>query len=192
MKYTVGKGLFIMEKNVEVLREVLNLLEEEKKKFNDLVNQNDFRIEEINSYLREITKSETDDFKVFSPRNSENKHREQIEADAAEKEKIEKENAEYKKKIEYLRLLSDKVNIVMDNLESKEIDTEKQMEDSSSELEKIAIDNENTEVQKIRNQFNLEKKHIAHQIMNCISFITPDEERAKIELSEIAKKMLEY
>lgn len=181
-----------MEKNVEVLREVLDLLEEEKKKFNDLVNQNDFKIEEINSYLREITKSETDDFKVFSPRNSENKHREQIEADAAEKEKFEKQNAEYKKKIEYLRLLSDKVNIVMDNLESKQIYTEKQMANSSNESEKIAIDSENTEVQKMKNQFNLEKKHIAHQIINCISFITPDEERAKIELSEIAKKMLKY
>ena len=34
-----------------------------------------------------------------------------------------------------------------------------------------------------------EKQHIAHQIINCVSFITSDAERAKIELTALAKKL---
>ena len=84
-----------MDKNIEVLQEVLDLLESGKRKFYDMVNQNDFRIEEINSYLKELSKNEEDDFKIFSPRNAENRHRDQIEADTVEKEKCENENVEY-------------------------------------------------------------------------------------------------
>lgn len=105
-----------MDKNIEVLQEVLDLLESGKRKFYDMVNQNDFRIEEINSYLKELSKNEEDDFKIFSPRNAENRHRDQIEADTVEKKKCQNENEEYKKKIEYLKLLSDKVNLVVQNL----------------------------------------------------------------------------
>ena len=41
-----------MNNNIEVLEEVLDVLEDERKHFLDLVNQNEFRMEEINSYLR--------------------------------------------------------------------------------------------------------------------------------------------
>lgn len=152
-----------MDKNIEVLEEVLDLLDEEKRKFYDLVKENDFRIEEINSYLRELSKGEEDDFKAFSPRNSENKHRQQIENDTVEKEKYEKESIEYKKKIEYLKLLSDKVNIVIHNLQNDEKNVE---------------------------QDNVEHKHIAHQILNCVSYIISDAERAKVELTAIAEKIM--
>lgn len=152
-----------MDKNIEVLEEVLDLLDEEKRKFYDLVKENDFRIEEINSYLRELSKGEEDDFIAFSPRNSENKHRQQIENDTVEKEKYEKENVEYKEKIEYLKLLSDKVNIVIHNLQNDEKNVE---------------------------QDNVEQKHIAHQILNCVSYIISDAERAKVELTAIVEKIM--
>ena len=45
-----------MNNNIEVLEEVLDVLEDERKHFLDLVNQNEFRMEEINSYLRELSK----------------------------------------------------------------------------------------------------------------------------------------
>ena len=157
-----------MNNNIEVLEEVLDVLEDERKRFLDLVNQNEFRMEEINSYLRELSKSE--DFKVFSPRNVENMHREQIEADVSEKKKYEEENKEYLKKISFLKKLIDKVNIVIANLQYEEepdIPEENKNEDKDT----------------------LESDHIAHQILNCVSFITPDADRAKVELTALAKKL---
>ena len=159
-----------MNNNIEVLEEVLDVLEDERKYFLDLVNQNEFRMEEINSYLRELSKSEDEDFKVFSPRNVENMHREQIEADVSEKKKYEEENKEYLKKISFLKKLMDKVNIVIANL---------QFEKDQDILEENKNEDKDT----------LESDHIAHQILNCVSFITPDADRAKVELTALAKKL---
>ena len=159
-----------MNNNIEVLEEVLDVLEDERKHFLDLVNQNEFRMEEINSYLRELSKSEDEDFKVFSPRNVENMHREQIEADVSEKKKYEEENKEYLKKISFLKKLIDKVNIVIANLQYEEepdIPEENKNEDKDT----------------------LESDHIAHQILNCVSFIILDADRAKVELTALAKKL---
>lgn len=192
-----------MDKNIEVLQEVLDLLESEKRKFYDMVNQNDFRIEEINSYLRELSKNEEDDFKIFSPRNAENRHRDQIEADTVEKKKCENENVEYKKKIEYLKLLSDKVNVVIQNLYIENESEEKSEENLSDEKNDKGSDpNEKYTVEKceqqndadddksvVLNNLQLENAHFAHQILNCVSFIVSDGERARVELTAIAKKM---
>lgn len=192
-----------MDKNIEVLQEVLDLLESEKRKFYDMVNQNDFRIQEINSYLRELSKNEEDDFKIFSPRNAENRHRNQIEADTVEKEKCENENVEYKKKIEYLKLLSDKVNVVIQNLYiEKESEKESEENLSDEEIDKNYDPGEKYTVEKceqqndadddksvVLNNLQLENAHFAHQILNCVSFIVSDAERARVELTAIAKKM---
>lgn len=159
-----------MNNNIEVLEEVLDVLEDERKHFLDLVNQNEFRMEEINSYLRELSKSEDEDFKVFSPRNVENMHREQIEADVSEKKKYEEENKEYLKKICFLKKLIDKVNIVIANLQYEE---EPDIPEENKNEDKDA----------------LESDHIAHQILNCVSFIIPDADRAKVELTALAKKL---
>lgn len=192
-----------MDKNIEVLQEVLDLLESEKRKFYDMVNQNDFRIEEINSYLRELSKNEEDDFKIFSPRNAENRHRDQIEADTVEKKKCENENVEYKKKIEYLKLLSDKVNVVIQNLHIENESEEESEENLSDEknnkssdpdekctVEKCEQQNETDDDKSVvLNNLQLENAHFAHQILNCVSFIVSDAERARVELTAIAKKM---
>lgn len=192
-----------MNKNIEVLEEVLEVLEEEKRNFYTLINQNDFRIEEISSYLRELSKKEDEDFKVFSPRNVENTHREQIEADISEKKKYEAENAEYKIKIEFLKSLIDRVNIVIANLQADDnIDHNSELtenekidetvDDRLSEESIKAEDKEQVNSESIipESISESEKRHIAHQIMNCVSYITFDTERTKIELTALAKKMM--
>lgn len=164
-----------MNQNIEVLEEVLDVLEEEKRKLYNLVSQNEFRIEEINSYLRELSKKEDEDFKVFSPRNAENMHRKQIEEDTSEMKRYQDENAEYHKKIDALKVLIDKVNIVIGNLQDFNNFVVEETEDS----EENAVES------------NLEKKHIAHQILNCVSFIISDAERARIELTALSRKLME-
>ncbi len=215
-----------MNQNIEVLEEVLDVLEEEKRKLYNLVNQNEFRIEEINSYLREISKKEDEDFKVFSPRNAENIHREQIEEDTSEMKRYQDENAEYHKKIDALKALIDKVNIVIGNLQDFNNNEKKisESEDYGHDIENFIVEemedngenavennrkndvehcNEDTEnqinnnmdrsetVENMNIENNLEKKHIAHQILNCVSFIIPDAERARIELTALSKKLIE-
>lgn len=181
-----------MRENIEVLEEVLDVLEEEKRKFYNLVNQNEFRIEEINSYLRELSKKEDEDFKVFSPRNAENIHREQIEADTSEKNKYEEENAAYHKKIDFLKVLIDKVNIVIGNLHVFEEKKEVAAVENENIVEDIGVVNTNNIVEKdILDRDKDERVHLAHQILNCVSYITPDVERAKIELIALSKKLME-
>lgn len=170
-----------MDKNIEVLEEVLDVLAEEKKQYYDLVNENDFKIEQINSYLRELSKKEEDDFKVFSPRSVNNIHREQIATDTSEKEKYEIENAEYQKKIEFLKNLMDKVNVVIKNLQMEK-EKEKQPEDESKSEKTDDMDEHSS-------TDHTDQEHIAHQILNCVSFIIPDAERARVELIAIAEKM---
>ena len=170
-----------MDKNIEVLEEVLDVLEEEKRKFYDLVDQNDFRIEQINSYLRDLSKKEEDDFKVFSPRNAENIHRDQIAADTSEKEKYEAENAEYQKKIVFLKDLMDKVNAVIESLQMEKERVEQQAE----KAEEVKAESQDKHVILDHG----EREHIAHQILNCVSYIVLDAERARVELTAIAEKM---
>lgn len=181
-----------MRENIEVLEEVLDVLEEEKRKVYNLVNQNEFRIEEINSYLRELSKKEDEDFKVFSPRNAENIHREQIEADTSEKKKYEEENAAYHKKIDALKVLIDKVNIVIGNLHVFEEKKEETAVENENIVEDIGVVNTDNIVEKDNfDRDKSERVHIAHQILNCVSYITPDAERAKIELIALSKKLME-
>lgn len=170
-----------MDKNIEVLEEVLDVLEEEKKKFYDMVDENDFRIEQINSYLRELSKKEEDNYRVFSPRSTENVHREQIEADISKKEKYEAENSEYQKKIEFLKSLVDKVNAVIENLKMEKEKAEQQRAESEGE--------KSDTVEKFSDIDNKEQEHTAHQILNCVSYIVSDAERARVELTAIAEKM---
>lgn len=181
-----------MRENIEVLEEVLDVLEEEKRKVYNLVNQNEFRIEEINSYLRELSKKEDEDFKVFSPRNAENIHREQIEADTSEKKKYEEENAAYHKKIDSLKVLIDKVNIVIGNLHVFDEKEEEMSVENEKSVENMGVDNTDNIVEEgILDGDEGERVHIAHQILNCVSFIIPDAERAKIELTALSKKLME-
>ena len=180
-----------MKENIEVLEEVLDVLEDEKRKFYDLVNHNEFRIEEINSYLRELSKKEDEDFKVFSPRNVQNIHREQIEVDMSEIKKCEEENKNYSEKIEALKNLIDKVNAVIGNLQIFEENEKQQNKENSEEIEYIDNDESSNENSDVKEKFTLENNHIAHQILNCVSFIIPDPERAKIELTALSKKIME-
>lgn len=182
-----------MNNNIEVLEEVLHVLDEERKKFLDLVSQNDFKIEKINSYLKELSNKEDEDFKVFSPRNVENVHKKQIEEDNIEKEKYERENVEYVKRMEALKALVDKLNIVIGNLQIEEENIEgmEMIEDKqlsiTEDAEKISEKMENGVKEEIKDNL-----HIAHRILNCVSFLTFDTERAKRELTAIAKKMMGY
>lgn len=155
-----------MEKNLILLKEVESELNRQKKEIQELFNQNIFRIEKAESYLKDLTEKEADDFKVFSPRSIESVYKDRIEKETFEKDVCEKENKSYQEKINELESMIEKLNTVIRGLS---LTTEKNMGD-------LQI---------------YSNGRIANQIINCVSYITLDPERAKIELTALAKKILE-
>ncbi len=142
-----------MSENLEILEDILDTLKIEQRKIQTLFNQNMFQIEEINSYLNELLTKEDDDFKVFSPRDVESIHKEQMEADEIKKKSYEKENEVYQEKLDFLEKLIDKLNLVIHNLlvEERTVKEENVLNDKSEvETEK------NDEIQVF------DKEHVAH------------------------------
>lgn len=173
------------ENNIQLLNDIENVLVVQKDKLQTLFNQNQFRIEKINSYLDEIAEKEDEDFKVFSPRSTENIYRERKIKDITEKENCEKENEKYWNEIKILNELIEKIQLVTENIRNE--DENKTKKDFAGNFARNTQNNVSIE----KNDYNLEESHIGHQILNCVSYIPADCMRAKIELTKIAKKLLE-
>lgn len=174
-----------MNDNIQILNDIKNVLVTQKDKIQVLFNQNQFKIEKIISYLDEIAEKEDEDFKVFSPRRTENIYRERKVKDITEKETCEKENRKYENEIKILNELIEKIQLVIENIKNEdEYKTEK---DFAGNFTKYTQNNVSIE----KNNYNLEECHIGHQILNCVSYIPADCMRTKVELTKIAKKLLE-
>lgn len=153
-----------MDNDIEILNEILKILSDQRDKINVQLNENLFKIQEINFFLKNLTEKEDENFKVFSPRNIESVHKDQIEDNNKKKQSYEEEIEEYRKKLSFLNLIIEKLNIVIKNLQSGQNQKDSDREEAGD-------------------------YHIAHQILNCVSYIISDPMRAKIELTAIAKRM---
>ena len=91
-----------MDEYIQILQEICDSNLRDKDELQSLVNQNLFQIEKINSYLKSLFEKEDPEFKVFSPRNIESIYDEQISINQSEKDKLEKQNISYYKKINVL------------------------------------------------------------------------------------------
>lgn len=201
-----------MKENLILLKEVESELIRQKKEIQDLFDQNVFRIEKAESYLKDLTGKEADDFKVFSPRSIENVYRDRIEKETSNKKAYEKENESYQEKLDSLEDMIQKIRTVIQSLSSadlEETDGLKEISDGSepgglqaisdgNEMvapQTISDGNETVASQTISNENEtvasqrISDKNVAHQIMNCVSYITVDSERARIELTALAKKI---
>ncbi len=174
-----------MNKNLELLEDVYESLAAEKKELQTLVNQNLFKIEEISSYLKDLLQKEDDDYKVFSPRNLESIHKEQIEKNNAEKSSYEAENVEYYKKLNKLGNILEKLDTLRLYLKDEE---EKQSCDVP--VEKENSDDDNKDVPVNYQSSDVDISHIGHRILNCVSYITMDQNRAKTELTALGKSLI--
>lgn len=172
-----------MNQNLELLEDIYDVLETERKEIHTLLNNNLVEIEEIDSYLQDLSNKEDDNFKIFSPRDIESVHKEQIESDALKRKTYEEENINYKKRLTVLETLIDKMQKVIHNLKE---------ENKSGSQENTGYNKQIGKETEIESQSvpDLDNLHIAHQILNCVSYLPLDIMRAKTELTGIAKRMM--
>ncbi len=169
-----------MNQNLELLEDIYDVLETERKEVHTLLNNNLFEIEEIDSYLQDLSNKEDDNFKIFSPRDVESVHKEQMEADALKRKTYEEENINYEKRLAVLENLIDKIQKVIHNLKEENRTGSQKNTEYSKQIGK-----------EIESTPNMDNLHIAHQILNCISYLPLDIMRAKTELTVLAKRMIE-
>ena len=167
-----------MDEYIQILEEICDSNLRDKDELQSLVNQNLFQIEKINSYLKSLFEKEDPEFKVFSPRNIESIYDEQISTNQSEKDKLEKQNISYYKKINVLEKQINQLSYVIESL--------KCARDNNS-LSNDVLNNDSNQ-NKVDDNDIILSQHISHRIMNCVSYIDYDPERAKNELKAIAKK----
>ena len=83
------------EDKLSLLEELLDESLQEKKGIDDVIQKNQNRIAEIDSFINSIRNNEETDFKVFSPRSAESIYREELEKVEEEKTELENSNDYY-------------------------------------------------------------------------------------------------
>ncbi len=177
-----------MDENIKILEELENDFITQRDTFQNLFNQNLLKIEKVDSYLKDLAEKEDEDFSVFSPRSIDSVYKNRIEAENTQKAHCEEENKVYKERIDKLDEQIKKINIVLHNLIAVEPDGKKTgiAEQQADDLKNVDECNRNLADEKNR---ILENNHFAHQILECVLYMPLDLERAKSELTVIAKKM---
>ncbi len=176
------------ETKKELVGQIINELEEEKKVCLRKLNHNMDRISEINVHLKYLNDKENNDENIFSPRNIENNNSEQINADNCEKNMLEIECRDYYSKINRLNNMIGKLHdVVSDKLFNEEIVNETQTSEYNSiilletERQRIAKDLHDTSLQNLT--------AIIHKVELASMYINHDPIRAKLELSTISNSI---
>lgn len=134
-------------------------------------------IREADAYLGSFLKSETEDFKVFSPRRAEVIHKAEIDEANRKKSFHEGQNRELYKKKDRLNERINRLEVVLDH-QSRGFNFLKVQEE---ERQRIARDLHDTSLQNLA--------HLIHKIELCTMYIDKDPIQAKLELSVISKRL---
>lgn len=155
-----------LEKIARQMRQELNGLE-------DKIKYNLQCIKEAEVYASLLVDSEPDDFKIFSPRNAENVHKDEIKKAYQEKENCEKQNEQL-----YARrnLLYEQIRGLENILEHKE-DGLTVLNIQEEDRQRIARDLHDTSLQNLA--------HLTHKIELSSLYIDQDPVKAKLELSVV-------
>ena len=159
-----------------------NIVEEQRRQLRtieDEIQYNQLCMKEAESYVRSFIDSEPVDFKVFSPRNAENVHRNEIEKTNQEKESYEKKNQQLKKRQDFLRKQIKQLEKILEYKKHNLTILNIQEEDR----QRIARDLHDSSLQNLT--------HLLHKIELCSLYIDEDSVKAKLELSVVNKVLRE-
>lgn len=155
------------------LEKIAGQIRQEKKELDDKIKYNLQCIKEAEVYVSLLIDSEPEDYKMFSPRNAENVHRNEIEKAYREKENCEKQNEQlYARKI----LLCEQIESLENILEHKENGLTV-LNIQEEDRQRIARDLHDTSLQNLA--------HLTHKIELSTLYIDEDPIKAKLELSVI-------
>ena len=158
---------------------VLEYFQKEYRSIQDQIESNELRLEKMRYDLKELRGSKSDQLKVFSPRNVENMHKEEIDRRTKEIDNLEMSNTELQEKNEMFYY-------VLENLGSGSHDISDTLhflnllEEDRKSLARQLHDNS---LQSIANMI--------HRVELISMYMTQDIERAKLEINLMISKLKE-
>lgn len=159
------------------LNEMYISLMEEEEYLNREIKKNLFRISEIDAYLQLLHDQEEEDFKVFSPRNIEEIHKESIAIQKEEKNRLEVENRNLYSKLNKVTSFTKGLQRAMDaDTSSNKLEI---LDVQEKERQRIARDLHDTSLQNLT--------HLVHKVELASIYIDRDPVQAKLELATINK-----
>lgn len=189
------------ESKRELLSQVIEEMEDDRKSVQRDLNRNLDRIAEINVYLKSLLDKEDSDFKVFSPRNIESIYSEQIATCNSEKNSLELENREYYAKINKFNLALEKlykVASIEEENNNKKSNDKNEIVDNENDIKYRARDSvlsQEAERQRIaRDLHDISLQNltaIIHKVELASMYVNQDPIRTKLELSTISNSIKE-
>lgn len=85
------------------------------------IKENEFSIEETTDYLDQLYNKETDDFKVFSPRNVLNTQKREIENNKIKIEKLQNTNSYLRERLKKIKVYLEALEDALDEKQEKKI-----------------------------------------------------------------------
>ena len=157
-----------------------NIVREMRQELKELDNQIKYNlqcIKEADVYANLFTVSEPEEYKLFSPRNSENVHKDEIEKARREKKSCEKQNEELNARRTYLfRQIQDLENILTHKDDVSDGYTALTIQEE--DRQRIARDLHDTSLQNLA--------HLIHKIELSSLYMDEDVIKAKLELSIVS------
>lgn len=162
-----------------ILCELLNEIRKEKEKVAVELQSNlsSIRAEEI--YVQNFMNTESEDYKIFSPRNMELLYKEEIKKIESQKSDYEEKNKTLYHKKNILSSWVERIEKVIKN-ENSNLNV---LDIQEQDRQRIARDLHDTSLQNLA--------HLIHQIELSSLYIDQDPVRAKIELSVVNKRLRE-
>lgn len=157
----------------QALAEIVQELRDELKKIDEKIKYNLQCIKEAEVYARLLTDSEPEDFKIFSPRNAENVHKEEIAKAFQEKENCKCKNEQLLARKD---LLQKQIKVLSNILEHRN-DGMTVLNIQEEDRQRIARDLHDTSLQNLA--------HLIHKIELSSLYIDEDTIKAKLELSVV-------
>lgn len=173
--------------NYGILIEILDELRQEYNLLQKQIDDNLLKIQETDCYLQSFLANENSDFKIFSPRNSEDIHREEIEKTNSDKEKLQGQLDQYYHKQNLLRSKISNLESIVKSEEEYYISSSLRKKNlamlniQEQDRQRIARDLHDTSLQNLA--------HLVHKIELSSLFIDQDPVRAKLELSAVNQNL---
>lgn len=161
------------------LNDILIELKQDRYYLEEKVQKNLSDIKETEIYVESFKTTDSDDIKIFSPRNKEILYKDEIEKAELKKSECIRDNAGYKQKIDILTSRINRIESILENESGNFTILSIQEEDRK----RIARDLHDTSLQNLT--------HLIRQIELSGLYIDQDPIQAKLELSLVNKKIRE-
>lgn len=146
------------------------------------IKENEFSIEETTDYLDQLYNKETDDFKVFSPRNVLNTQKREIENNKTKIEKLQNTNSYLRERLKKIKVYLEALEDALDEKQEKKIKPNYSIiEVQVKERKRIAQDLHDTTLQNIC--------YLIYKVELIKRYMEMDVSRAKVELTSMDENL---